>query len=73
MAKLPAVRPRAVIRFLEQNGFVLDRSFGQPLCRSITRFRNAVPLCSRHNLTLICQRELLFALLSGSRIHDEKR
>ncbi len=28
MAKLPAVRPREVVRFLENNGFVLDRSSG---------------------------------------------
>jgi predicted RNA binding protein YcfA (HicA-like mRNA interferase family) len=28
MAKLPAVRPREVIRFLEQNCFVLDRTSG---------------------------------------------
>ena len=28
MPKLPAVRPREVIRFLEQNGFVLDRTSG---------------------------------------------
>jgi predicted RNA binding protein YcfA (HicA-like mRNA interferase family) len=28
MPKLPTVRPREVIRFLEQNGFVLDRTSG---------------------------------------------
>jgi predicted RNA binding protein YcfA (HicA-like mRNA interferase family) len=28
MAKLPGVRPREVVRFLEQNGFVLDRTSG---------------------------------------------
>jgi predicted RNA binding protein YcfA (HicA-like mRNA interferase family) len=28
MPKLPAVRPREVIRFLEQNGFVLDHTSG---------------------------------------------
>jgi predicted RNA binding protein YcfA (HicA-like mRNA interferase family)/predicted RNase H-like HicB family nuclease len=28
MPKLPAVRPREVIRFLEQNGFVLDHATG---------------------------------------------
>jgi predicted RNA binding protein YcfA (HicA-like mRNA interferase family) len=28
MTKLPAVKPRQVIRFLEQNGFVLDHTSG---------------------------------------------
>ena len=28
MPKLPAVKPRQVIRFLEQNGFVLDHTSG---------------------------------------------
>jgi len=28
MARLPAVRPREVVRFLEQHGFVLDRAAG---------------------------------------------
>jgi predicted RNA binding protein YcfA (HicA-like mRNA interferase family) len=28
MAKLPAVKPRQVIRFLEQHGFVLDHTSG---------------------------------------------
>jgi predicted RNA binding protein YcfA (HicA-like mRNA interferase family) len=28
MAKLPAVKPREVIRFLEQNGFILDHVSG---------------------------------------------
>jgi predicted RNA binding protein YcfA (HicA-like mRNA interferase family) len=28
MTKLPAVRPRQVIRFLEQNGFALDHTSG---------------------------------------------
>jgi predicted RNA binding protein YcfA (HicA-like mRNA interferase family) len=28
MPKLPAVKPREVIRFLEQNGFVLDHTSG---------------------------------------------
>ena len=28
MPKLPATRPRQVIRFLEQNGFVLDHTSG---------------------------------------------
>ncbi len=31
MAKLPAVKPRQVIRFLEQNGFVLDHTSGSHL------------------------------------------
>jgi len=28
MTKLPALKPRQVIRFLEQNGFVLDHTSG---------------------------------------------
>lgn len=28
MSKLPATKPRQIIRFLEQNGFVLDRTSG---------------------------------------------
>lgn len=28
MPKLPAVKPREIIRFLERNGFVLDHSSG---------------------------------------------
>jgi predicted RNA binding protein YcfA (HicA-like mRNA interferase family) len=28
MAKLPGVRPREVVQFLEQNGFILDRTSG---------------------------------------------
>ena len=28
MAKLPTVKPRQVIRFLEQNGYVLDHTSG---------------------------------------------
>jgi predicted RNA binding protein YcfA (HicA-like mRNA interferase family) len=28
MAKLPAIKPRQIIRFLEQNGFVLDHTSG---------------------------------------------
>ncbi len=48
MAKLPAVRPREVIRFLEQNGFVLDRTSGSHLIyyHPSSRRRAVVP---RHN------------------------
>jgi len=28
MNKLPAVKPRQIVRFLEQNGFVLDHTSG---------------------------------------------
>jgi predicted RNA binding protein YcfA (HicA-like mRNA interferase family) len=28
MPKLPSVKPRAVVRFLEQNGFALDHTSG---------------------------------------------
>jgi predicted RNA binding protein YcfA (HicA-like mRNA interferase family) len=31
MAKLPVVKPRQLVRFLEQNGFVLDHTSGSHL------------------------------------------
>ncbi len=31
MTKLPAVKPRRVMQFLGQNGFILDHTSGQPL------------------------------------------
>jgi predicted RNA binding protein YcfA (HicA-like mRNA interferase family) len=31
MPKLPAVKPREVVRFLEQNGFILDHTSGSHL------------------------------------------
>jgi predicted RNA binding protein YcfA (HicA-like mRNA interferase family) len=48
MAKLPAVRPREVVRFLENNGFVLDRSSGSHFVfyHPVSRRRAVVP---KHN------------------------
>jgi predicted RNA binding protein YcfA (HicA-like mRNA interferase family) len=48
MTKLPAVRPREVIRFLEQNGFVLDHASGSHFIfyHLVSRRRAVVP---RHN------------------------
>jgi mRNA interferase HicA len=46
MTKLPAVKPRQVIRFLEQHGFALDRTSGRHF---ISRRRAVVP---RHNRDL---------------------
>ena len=48
MAKLPAVRPREVIRFLEQNGFVLDRALGSHFIfyHPVSKRRAVVP---QHN------------------------
>jgi predicted RNA binding protein YcfA (HicA-like mRNA interferase family) len=48
MPKLPAVRPREVIRFLEQNGFVLDHTSGSHFVfyHPASRRRAVVP---RHN------------------------
>jgi predicted RNA binding protein YcfA (HicA-like mRNA interferase family) len=48
MAKLPALRPREVVRFLENNGFVLDRSSGSPFVfyHPVSRRRAVVP---KHN------------------------
>jgi predicted RNA binding protein YcfA (HicA-like mRNA interferase family) len=49
MAKLPAVRPRQVIRFLEQNGFVLDHTSGSHLIfyHPTSRRRAVVPSHNR--------------------------
>jgi predicted RNA binding protein YcfA (HicA-like mRNA interferase family) len=48
MTKRPAVRPREVIRFLEQNGFVLDHASGSHYVfyQPISGRRAVVP---RHN------------------------
>jgi len=48
MPKLPAVKPRQVIRFLEQNGFILDHTSGSHFIfyNSVSRRRAVVP---RHN------------------------
>jgi predicted RNA binding protein YcfA (HicA-like mRNA interferase family) len=48
MAKLPTVRPREVIRFLEQHGFVLDRTSGSHFIfyHPVSKRRAVVP---RHN------------------------
>jgi predicted RNA binding protein YcfA (HicA-like mRNA interferase family) len=48
MTKLPVVRPREVIRFLEQNGFVLDHSSGSHFIfyHPLSKRRAVVP---RHN------------------------
>jgi predicted RNA binding protein YcfA (HicA-like mRNA interferase family) len=48
MSKLPAVRPRTVIKFLERNGFVLDHVSGSHFIyyHPASRRRAVVP---RHN------------------------
>jgi len=48
MPKLPAVKPRAVIQFLEQNGFALDHASGSHFVfyHPVSRRRAVVP---RHN------------------------
>jgi predicted RNA binding protein YcfA (HicA-like mRNA interferase family) len=48
MPKLPAVKPRQVIRFLEQQGFVLDRTTGSHFIyyHPVSRRRGVVP---KHN------------------------
>jgi predicted RNA binding protein YcfA (HicA-like mRNA interferase family) len=48
MTKLPAVRPREVIRFLEQKGFILDHTSGSHFIfyHPFSRRRAVVP---RHN------------------------
>jgi len=51
MPKLPAIKPRQIIRFLEQNGFVLDHTSGSHFIYYIrvSRRRAVVP---RHNRDL---------------------
>ena len=48
MTKLPAVRPREVIRFLEQKGFILDHTSGSHLVfyHPVSKRRAVV---ARHN------------------------
>ncbi|MGC1453097.1 MAG: type II toxin-antitoxin system HicA family toxin [Candidatus Sulfotelmatobacter sp.] len=49
MPKLPAVKPRQVIRFLEQNGFVLDHTSGSHFIfyHPTSRRRAVVPTHNR--------------------------
>ena len=49
MPKLPAVKPRQVIRFLEQRGFVLDHTSGSHFIfyNPTTRRRAVVPSHNR--------------------------
>lgn len=49
MPKLPAIKPRQVIRFLEQSGFVLDHTSGSHFIffHPISRRRAVVPRHSR--------------------------
>jgi len=48
MPKLPAVKPREVIRFLERNGFVLDHASGSHFIyyQPVSKRRAVVP---KHN------------------------
>ena len=48
MARLPAVGPREIIRFLEQHGFVLDRTAGSHFIyyHPLSKRRAVVP---KHN------------------------
>ena len=51
MSKIPAVKPRRIIRFLEQNGFVLDHTSGSHCIyyHQASRRRAVVP---QHNRDL---------------------
>jgi len=76
MPKLPAVRPREVIQFLQRNGFVLDHTSGSHFVfyHPVSKRRAVVP---RHNrdmprgtlLSLLREagfaREELIAFLEG--------
>ena len=61
MARLPAVRPREIIRFLEQHGFVLDRTAGShfiyyhPLSKRravVPKHNRDMPRVTRHSSLL---------------------
>jgi predicted RNA binding protein YcfA (HicA-like mRNA interferase family) len=49
MTKLPAIKPRQIIRLLEQNGFVLDHTSGSHFIfyHPISRRRAVVPSHNR--------------------------
>jgi predicted RNA binding protein YcfA (HicA-like mRNA interferase family) len=49
MSKLPAIRPRQVIRFLEQHGFALDHASGSHFVyyHPVSRRRAVVPSHNR--------------------------
>lgn len=66
MPKLPALKPRQVIRFLEQNGFALDHTSGSHFIfyNPITRRRAVVP---SHNRDL--PKGNSDVVITGSRIH----
>jgi len=51
MTKLPAVKPRRVMQFLERNGFILDHTSGSHLIfyNPVSRRRAVVP---QHNRDL---------------------
>jgi len=60
MSKLPAVKPRDLVKFLEQNGFVLDHVSGSHFIyyHSASKRRAVVP---RHNRDIL--KGALFSLL----------
>lgn len=60
MSKLPAVKPRDLVKFLEQNGFVLDHVSGSHFIyyHSASKRRAVVP---RHNRDI--PKGTLFSLL----------
>jgi predicted RNA binding protein YcfA (HicA-like mRNA interferase family) len=57
MPKLPTVKPRVVIRFLEQSGFVLDHVSGSHFIFYNAVSRRSAPSC--HATIETCQKEPL--------------
>ncbi len=57
MARLPAIRPREIVRFLEQHGFVLDRT-REAILSIFIRFQSVGRLS--RNIIVTCPRELCF-------------
>jgi len=66
MPKLPSIKPRQIIRFLEQNGFILDHASGSHLIyyHPLSRRRAVVP---KHNRDFAEGNTDVLA--EGSRLH----
>jgi predicted RNA binding protein YcfA (HicA-like mRNA interferase family) len=69
MPKLPAVKPRQIVRFLEQNGFILDHTSGSHFIfyNPVSRHRAVVP---RHNRDI--PKGTLMSLLREARFTREE-
>ena len=69
MSKLPAIKPRQIVRFLERNGFVLDHTSGSHYIyyHPVSRRRAVVP---QHNRDL--PKGTLMSMLREARFTREE-